>query len=72
MLLIPMCTAAVMTCFFWTAEVDAKWKIAASVLTTVSLLLQWVVQVQIHFVIPLLMQTLVAICLSIYFKTQYF
>ncbi len=54
--------------FMFLTEEDWKWKILAVGTMGVSMLLQFVPALQVHFVIPLVLQTLVSVWMVVYWK----
>ena len=67
----PLVLSVVGTLFFlFCTDLDLKWKILAIGMTGISLLLQWVPQFEVHFLIPLILQALVSIWVVIYFQLE--
>ena len=67
--LLPMVLGLVGSAYFvFFTEEDWKWKVLAAGTMIVSLLLQFVPALQVHFIIPVILQTLVAIWMVVYWK----
>jgi hypothetical protein len=67
--LLPMVLGLVGSAYFvFFTEEDWKWKVLAAGTMIVSLLLQFVPTLQVHFIIPVILQTLVAIWMVVYWR----
>ncbi len=67
--ILPMVVGLVGSAYFvFFTEEDWKWKVLAAGIMAASLLLQFVPALQVHFIIPVILQTAVAIWMIIYWK----
>lgn len=66
--LVVAVAASVLTLFFWVTEVNIGWKILATVLMSLSIILMFVPGLTVHYAIPWLIQLFLIACLFIYFK----
>lgn len=67
--LLPLGLAVVGTGYFvFATDEDRKWKILAASLVILSVAFQFVPPLQIHWIIPVVLQTLVACWMVIYWK----
>jgi hypothetical protein len=68
LLYLPMIIVFVGAVVIWFQEAGIGWKITVTVIVLASLAIQWIPALQVHFVIPVVIQSLLACCLIIYWK----
>jgi len=67
---IPLGFSVAFVISFWLMDEDLKWKVVATTLVAASLLMQFVPFLQVHPLVPLLIQIVVCIWMAIYWKMQ--
>jgi hypothetical protein len=58
---VPLVFSVAAVVYFWTTDIDVKWKVVAAAVVTLSLCFQFVPPMKTHFLVPLIMQVLVCL-----------
>ena len=72
LLMLPLLISGVLSVVLLFLEADLKWKILCPAVVLACLAMRFVVPIEIPFIVPFLLESLVAISLSIWLKLDYF